>query len=113
MGIGGGVFGITLMTLCSMPVHRAIGTAAGFGAVVGTVGTLGFILSGWGIEDRPPLFAGLCQSSRLFYYECLCFPHDPLGVSLVHKVSEHRVRLLLALLLTVNSLIMLTDTLKN
>ncbi|AKO96484.1 putative permease [Marinovum algicola DG 898] len=33
MGIGGGSFGVPLMSLYNVPIHRAVATAAGFGAV--------------------------------------------------------------------------------
>jgi len=35
VGIGGGIIGVILMTLCGKPIHRAVGTAAGFGAAIG------------------------------------------------------------------------------
>ena len=31
MGIGGGSFGVPLMRLYGVPIHRAVGTASGFG----------------------------------------------------------------------------------
>src|SRR5690606_11803626 len=34
MGIGGGAFGVTVMTLCGKPIHRAVATASGFGAAI-------------------------------------------------------------------------------
>ena len=34
MGIGGGTFGVPLMTLYGVPIHRAVATASGFGVAV-------------------------------------------------------------------------------
>ena len=34
MGIGGGTFGVTVMTLYGVTIHRAVATAAGFGLII-------------------------------------------------------------------------------
>ena len=34
MGIGGGTFGVPLLTLCGRPIHQAVATASGFGAAI-------------------------------------------------------------------------------
>src|SRR5690606_15500010 len=59
MGIGGGSFGVPLMRLYGMPIHRAVGTASGFGVVIALPSVIGFMLQGWGSPDRPPLTLGL------------------------------------------------------
>ena len=46
MGIGGGTFGVTVMTLYGVPIHRAVATAAGFGLVIGLTGAIGMIVLG-------------------------------------------------------------------
>ena len=34
MGIGGGAFGVTVLTLSGRPIHQAVATASGFGAAI-------------------------------------------------------------------------------
>ena len=59
MGIGGGSFGVPLMRLYGMPIHRAVGTASGFGLMIAIPSVIGFLLQGWGSPGRPPLTVGL------------------------------------------------------
>lgn len=44
MGIGGGSFGVPLMTLHGRPIHKAVATAAGFGVLIAVPLSLGFSL---------------------------------------------------------------------
>lgn len=48
LGIGGGTLTTLTMTVCGTPIHRAIGTAAGMGAVIAIPATIGFVLIGLG-----------------------------------------------------------------
>jgi len=40
MGIGGGTVGVPAMTLCGVPIHRAVGPASAFGPIISIPGTL-------------------------------------------------------------------------
>ena len=42
MGIGGGTFGVPLLTLYNVAVHRAVATAAGFGLIIAIPSVIGF-----------------------------------------------------------------------
>ena len=44
MGIGGGSFGVPLMRLYGVPIHRAVGTASGFGLLIAVPSVAGFLL---------------------------------------------------------------------
>ena len=43
MGIGGGSFGVPLMTLYGRPIHRAVATAAGFGVLIAVPSVAAFL----------------------------------------------------------------------
>ena len=58
IGIGGGTLNVPFMTLCNIPIHRAIGTAAALGVVIAVPATLGFVIIGMGEEGRPPFSIG-------------------------------------------------------
>lgn len=66
MGIGGGSFGVPLMTLFNQPIHRAVATSAGFGVIIAVPSVIGFLLIGWGMPVKPPLTSDLltCQPLR-------------------------------------------------
>ena len=56
MGIGGGTFGVPLMTLYAMPIHRAVATASGFGVLIAVPSVLGFLLLP--VAEAPPWTIG-------------------------------------------------------
>ncbi|MFW5641526.1 MAG: sulfite exporter TauE/SafE family protein, partial [Roseicyclus sp.] len=58
MGIGGGSFGVPLMRLHGVAVHRAVATAAGFGVLIAVPGVIAFLLVPGSGETRPPLTLG-------------------------------------------------------
>ncbi|MEC9102666.1 MAG: sulfite exporter TauE/SafE family protein, partial [Pseudomonadota bacterium] len=58
MGIGGGSFGVPLMTLYGRPIHRAVATAAGFGVIIAVPSVIGFLMIQLPPETRPPLTIG-------------------------------------------------------
>jgi uncharacterized membrane protein YfcA len=58
MGIGGGSFGVPLMTLYGVAIHRAVATAAGFGVIIAVPGVIGFLLVQGQGPDRPPFTIG-------------------------------------------------------
>jgi uncharacterized membrane protein YfcA len=58
MGLGGGTLGVPILSLLGVPIHRAVGTAAGLGLLIGVPGCISFALAGWGVPGRPPLSVG-------------------------------------------------------
>lgn len=53
MGIGGGVIGVLLLTRAGRTVHRAVGTASGFGLAIAVPGAIGYMLAGLGLTETP------------------------------------------------------------
>ncbi len=107
MGIGGGVFGVTLMTLCGRPIHQAVGTAAGFGAAIGVPGAIGFIASGWAHEDLPPMSVGYLSLPGFIIIALLTTLIAPLGASLAHKLPAHRLKQAFGILMLLTAFNML------
>jgi uncharacterized membrane protein YfcA len=58
MGIGGGTVGVPLMSLFSVPIHRAVATASILGVIIGLPGLIGFIYNGWGATSLHDGFLG-------------------------------------------------------
>jgi uncharacterized protein len=101
MGIGGGVFGVILLTLTGRSIHKAVATAAGFGAAIGIPGALGFILSGWGRTDLPPLSLGYVNLAGFALISTAAALTTPLGARLAHRLSKDMLGRVFALLLGV------------
>ncbi len=110
MGIGGGVFGVALLTMFGRPIHRAIGTAAGFGAAIGLPGALGFVIAGWGLADRPPASLGYVNVPGFVLIAALTSVTAPLGARLAHSLSQTMMKRAFAGVLTLVALNMLIDT---
>ena len=88
MGIGGGTFGVPIMTLFGMPIHRAVGTSAGLGFMIGIPGTIGFILSGFDAPLRPPFSLGYVSLLGFALIVPTMWISVPWGAHLAHRLSR-------------------------
>ncbi|MCJ7873433.1 sulfite exporter TauE/SafE family protein [Phaeobacter sp. J2-8] len=111
MGIGGGTLSVPILTMFSVPVHRAVGTAAAFGLVIAVPAVSGFIWSGLGQPARPPFSIGyvnLPAAILIFSTSVFTAPH---GSHLAHRLNPDRLKKLFALFLFLTSLRMLWSVL--
>ena len=92
MGIGGGSLSVPLLTLCGVPIHRAIGTAAAFGLFIAVPATLGFIISGLGVPNRPFGSLGYVNGLGFALITAAAWPMVPLGAKLAHKLDAVLLR---------------------
>lgn len=111
MGIGGGAFGATVMTLCGRPIHQAVATASGFGAAIAIPGTLGYIISGWGQDGLPPWSLGYVSVPGFVLLALLTAITAPIGARLAHRLPQMALKRALAVLLVVIALNMLREAL--
>ncbi|MGE0046752.1 MAG: sulfite exporter TauE/SafE family protein, partial [Hyphomonadaceae bacterium] len=58
MGIGGGTWGVLMMTLSGRTIHQAVATASGFGAAIAIPAALVNVFTGWRAPGLPPFSAG-------------------------------------------------------
>ncbi len=104
MGIGGGTFGVSVMTLFGYPIHRAVGTAAGFGVLISLPGTIGFIVNGLGVPDRPPFSLGYVNLVGFALLASASVVSAPLGVWLAHSLNRTALLRAFALFLFLTSM---------
>jgi uncharacterized membrane protein YfcA len=88
MGIGGGTFGVTTMTLYGYPIHRAIATASGFGVIISIPGAITFIASGWGKEVLPSLSVGHVNLIGFALIAPMTVLTAPIGVRIAHSLPR-------------------------
>lgn len=93
MGIGGGSLTVPLMNMCGVSIHRAVGTASGFGLAIALPATLGFILSGWDVAGRPAFSLGYVNILGFTVIAAVAFLTIPLGVKLAHGMSQSKLKL--------------------
>lgn len=88
MGIGGGSMSVPFLTWCNMAIRQAVATSAAIGFPIAIAGVTGFIVTGWGVENRPvwslgfvniPAFLSIIAASTLF---------APLGAKITHRISQ-------------------------
>lgn len=111
MGIGGGSFGVPLMTLFNIPIHRAVATAAGFGMTIAVPSVMGFLLLTIAPEQRPPFTLGAVNLVAFFIVIAMTLITAPIGVKLAHAMDPKPLRRIFAVFLTLVALNMLRKAL--
>lgn len=101
MGIGGGSMSVPFLTYCNMAVKNAVATSAAIGLPIAVSGALAYIVTGWGVEARPPMslgfinlpaFLGIVVASTLF---------APLGARMAHSLPDIVLKRFFAVFLAV------------
>ncbi|MAK60473.1 MAG: hypothetical protein CMK09_05805 [Ponticaulis sp.] len=110
MGIGGGTFGVLLMTLCGQSVHRAVGTAASFGAAIGFPAAIGFMITGWNVSDLPPYSLGYLNLPAILIIAVMTTSLAPLGALLAHRLKATTLKRTFGIAMLLISLNMLRLT---
>lgn len=109
MGIGGGAFGVTIMTLCGRPIHQAVGTASGFGAAIAVPAVLMNIATGWGREGLGDYSLGFVHAPGFVLLAALTSLTAPYGARLAHRLDRVWLKRAFAAFLTVTALNMLWE----
>ncbi|MCA8867564.1 MAG: sulfite exporter TauE/SafE family protein [Rhodobacteraceae bacterium] len=111
MGIGGGSFGVPLMSLYAVPIHRAVATAAGFGVIIAVPSVIGFLLTGTPPEGRPPLTFGQVNLPAFLIIVAMTMVTTPFGVRLAHAMNPKPLKRAFAAFITLMALNMLRKAL--
>jgi uncharacterized membrane protein YfcA len=101
MSIGGGMFLVSMFTLCGWPILKAVATSSGFGPLIAIPGLIGYIWAGWGAADLPPLslgFASLLGAAVIIPMSVLAAPY---GVRAAHGLPRRKLELAFAAFLAV------------
>lgn len=101
MGIGGGSFGVPLMTLYGLPIHRTVATAAGFGVLIALPSVAGFLLVPVDPALRPPLTIGAVNLPAFGVVIAMTLITTPLGVRMAHAMDPKPLKRVFAVFLIV------------
>ncbi len=107
MGIGGGSFGVPLMSLFGVPIHRAVATAAGFGLVIAVPSVIGFLFGNPDAENLPPFTVGYVNVPAFLLIICMTLITAPLGVKIAHAMDPKPLKRVFAFFLMLVALNML------
>lgn len=110
IGIGGGVLTVPFLTWCNIPLRNAIATSAACGLPISVAGSLGFIVTGWGMSLLPPYSIGYIYLPALFGVAAASVITAPFGARLAHTLPTKLLKKLLMLLLIMLGIRMLLIT---
>lgn len=105
MGIGGGSFGVPLMSLYSTPIHRAVATAAGWGVIIAVPSVAVLLFTP--VEGAPPYTLGAVNLPAFVTIIAMTLLTTPLGVRLAHAMNATPLKRIFAVFLAVVALNML------
>jgi len=91
MGIGGGTLTVPAMTLCGVPVHRAVGTAALLGLWISVPATIGYLLASPAGEAMPPWTVGSVSLPGFAIIAPVAWLLAPVGAHLAHTLDRRRL----------------------
>lgn len=88
MGIGGGTLSVPILTAFGFDIRRAVGTASTIGFVIAIPGTIGYILTGWGVPGLPPYSLGYVNLAALVAIIPLSMLAAPWGAHTAHTIPR-------------------------
>jgi len=92
MGLGGGTFGVPVLTLYGVPIHRAVATAAGFGVIIAVPSVAGFLLVQMPEGGRPPFTIGAVNLVAFGLVIAMTLITAPIGAALAHRTDARRLK---------------------
>jgi len=88
MGIGGGSFSVPYLTLYSVPIHRAVGTASLAGLVISVSGGFGYLFGGLDVAGLPANMAGFIHVPSVVVVAIAAVLLAPLGAKAAHALPK-------------------------
>ena len=107
VAIGGGSLSVPFMTWCNVKIQQAIATSAAIGLPIAIAGTLGYLVSGWGVQGLPQYTLGFIYLPAVLAISVVSVFTAPIGAKLAHRLPVATLKKLFALLLIGLSLKML------
>ena len=93
MGIGGGIMNNTFMSLYGRPMHQAVATSSGVGALIAVPGTVGYIAAGWGNPLLPIGSTGYVNWIAFAAIIPVAMVVTPLGVRIAHAMEKRQLEI--------------------
>ena len=99
LAAGGAFMCIPFLAWCSVPLRRAIGTAAAVGLPIAVAGTAGYVLQGLRVAGLPAATLGYVYLPALALVVVTSMLAAPLGARVAHRVPVKRLRIVFAVVL--------------
>lgn len=104
IGIGGASISVPFMSMCKVPIRKAIGSASAMGLVISVPAALGFIVIGLEEAGRPPLSLGFVNMPAWALIIPISVMIAPLGAKAAHKISVEKLRKVFAVFMVIVAL---------
>lgn len=101
IGIGGGTLTVPTFVLFGTPIRRAIGTSSAVGLIIAVIGCTGFVITGYGRPDLPPLSLGYVSLVGFAAIVPMTVLMAPVGAWLAHRLPPVLVKRFFAVFLVV------------
>jgi uncharacterized membrane protein YfcA len=99
LAAGGAFLCVPFLAWCSVPLRRAIGTAAAVGLPIAIAGSLGFVIQGLRVDGLPSPSLGYVYLPALVLVAATSMFAAPFGARVAHRVPVKRLRIIFALVL--------------
>ncbi|HLD09506.1 MAG TPA: sulfite exporter TauE/SafE family protein [Methylophilaceae bacterium] len=109
VGIGGATLSVPYLVYCNTDIRSAIGTSAAIGLPIALAGTLGYVLTGSGVEHLPKLSLGFVYLPAVAGITIASVLAAPAGVSMAQRLPAPKLKRRFAILITIIGIAMLWD----
>lgn len=99
VGIGGGSLTVPFLTWCNTAMRQAVATSAACGFPIALAGSLGFIVTGWQVLERPAWSLGYVYLPALVGVAAASMLSAPLGAKLAHTLPTATLKKVFAVFL--------------
>ena len=107
IGIGGGSFTVPYLRYSGYEMKLCIGTAAACGVPIALFGSLGYLYTGWSIENTPSMSLGYIYLPAVIGISATSIFSAKIGVAITHSLSDLVLKILFSLFLIIGALYML------
>ncbi|MCK4865319.1 MAG: sulfite exporter TauE/SafE family protein [Gammaproteobacteria bacterium] len=101
MGVGGGSMSVPFLTWCNMNIRKAVATSSAIGFPIALAGTIGFIVTGWSVVDRPVMSFGYVNLPAFLSIVVASVLFAPVGAWIAHRISPVILKRIFAAFLVV------------
>jgi uncharacterized membrane protein YfcA len=103
LGIGGGSLTVPLLTYYKVQDRHAIGTSSATTLLTTILGTIAYLVFGWG-EIASPEMIGLINIPAFLIIGGITLFTAPIGARLTHEISPEKVRKIFAIILALTGI---------
>ncbi len=99
VGAGGGFISVPFLLWCNVIMHQAVATSAALGFPIAFANTIGYVWSGWNVQDLPAGMIGYVYWPALIVLVFFSVLLAPLGAKVAHSLPVASLKRVFAFVL--------------